>query len=290
MRGLAKVPITALFMAGVLVACGGDAESAADLESERLEELLEAEEQLEELLAEEEAAPIPPRTGQDAAAAGATPPDTRLPGQDTGRDVLVDQGSAGDDLTGSDALVEEEEVPIGPLALPAGSELTALVESTISTRTHEVGDTFMVRITHEVRSADGALLVPEGARMEGRVLEATASSSADEEAVLLVAFDHLLLNGDRLPVEASLVEAELEAEAGDSGTRSVAKVATGAAAGAVIGQILGRDTRSTVTGAAAGAAAGAGVALTTRDGHAVIREGSTMVIRLESPVVIVAGG
>ena len=290
MRGLVKVPVVAFLVTGMLVACGGDAESAADVDSERLEELLEAEERLEELLAGGETpAPLPPRTGQDAAAAGATPPDTQLPGQEAWREEITD-ADAVDESTAEEALVEEEEAPIGPLALPAGVELRTLVESTVSTRTHEVGSTFLVQITQEMRSADGALLVPEGAQLEGRVVEASASRSVDEDAILVVAFDHLIVNGQRLPIEASIAEAELEAEAGDSGARSVAKVATGAAAGAVIGRILGRDTRSTVAGAAAGAAAGAGVALTTRDGHAVIREGSTIVVRLDSPVVIVAGG
>jgi hypothetical protein len=275
-RHLAKVPAAALAASLLLAGCGGEAESAADLESEHFEELIEAEvearvEERIESLREAEAAqeraaapaPAPP-------AATAPPPPARAePEPEPVRE----------------APAPEPE----PVAIPAGAEIRTVVEADISTRTHEVGSAFRTRVTDDVLAADGLVLVPAGAYLEGRVVEARSSSSSEEEALLELAFEHLVMDGQRVPVWATLAEAELEAAAGDSGARTAAKVATGAAAGAVIGRILGRDTRSTVQGAAAGAVAGAGIALTTRDGHAIIREGSTLVVRMDQPVIVASG-
>jgi hypothetical protein len=107
-----------------------------------------------------------------------------------------------------------------------------------------------------------------------------------EEAVLYLSVETLILDGRRLPLRATVESAELETSAADSGTRSAAKVATGAAAGAIVGRLLGRDTRSTVTGAVVGAAAGAGVAVTTQGGHATLRPGSVLVLRIDEAVLL----
>jgi len=188
----------------------------------------------------------------------------------------------------SEAPVPAAEAP--PVSISSGTRIPAVVEAALSTRTHRTGDVFHARVTEEVLAADGMVLVPEGARLEGRVAESRQSTSSEEEALLLLTFEALLINGERFPLTATVVEAAVQSEAQASGARTAATVATGAAAGAVVGRILGRDTRSTVGGAAVGAAAGAGVALTTRDGHAEMREGAPVVIRLDAPTVLVAGG
>lgn len=181
--------------------------------------------------------------------------------------------------------------PVSPsasrvLAVPAGTVIPAAMEVALSTRTHKAGDIFHARVTEDILAADGMVLVPQGARLEGRVAEARQSSSSDEEALLLLTFENLLIQGERFPLDAVVTEAQVQSEARDSGARSAATVATGAAAGAVVGRILGRDTRSTVQGAVVGAVAGAGVALTTRDGHASIEEGARVAVRLDSPTIL----
>jgi hypothetical protein len=170
--------------------------------------------------------------------------------------------------------------------VPAGTHIPAVMEAGLSTRTSQVGDVFHARVTEEILAEDGMVLVPEGARLEGRVAESRPSESSDEEALLLLTFEALLIDGGRVPLDAVVTEAQVESSAQASGARSAATVGTGAAAGAIVGRILGGDTRSTVQGAVVGAVAGTGVALVTRDGNAAIQEGSRVVIRLESPALL----
>lgn len=284
-----KVPALAFLVALALAACGGDAESASDLDSERLDPVAEiAVEEAEpgeveadeaprgEVRTPDAAAPparqetAPPPPAQSPAAGGAAPPEAQLqPEQATEPETLAPE--------------------VEPVAIPAGARIVGVLEHSISTRSHEAGDRFEARVVEEVLAADGMVLVPEGARLVGRVVEAEASRDSDRDAVLVLAFESLVMNGQTFPMNSTVVEVEMAADAGDSGTRSAAKVATGAAAGAVIGQILGRDTRSTVRGAAAGAVAGAGVAVTTRDGHAQIQEGARLVVQVDQPVILASG-
>ena len=178
------------------------------------------------------------------------------------------------------------EEPLEPVSIPAGTLIPTVMQVTLSTRTHQAGDTFHLRVSEEILAADGMVLVPEGTRLEGRVIDARRSTDSDEEALLLVAFETLLIDGVRIPLDAVVAETELETSSAASDTRTAITVVTGAAAGAVLGRILGGDTRSAIQGAAVGALGGAGVAFITRDGHAVIREGTRVVIQLESPAVL----
>lgn len=291
MRQTLKVPALALVGALALAACGGDAESAADLDSERI--ATEVAEELQEQEREEGAVTEAP--------APATPPPASTPPAATQRPAPASPSTGGSTPPQQEeatrpqpapetesSFVEPEAEP-EPVAIPTGSRLTAVLQSSLSTRTHQAGDRFRARVTGELLAADGMVLVPEGSMLEGRVLEAHPSGGADEEALLVLSIESLTMNGGSYPLLASVMETEMRTSARDSGTRSAAKVATGAAAGAVIGQILGRDTRSTVGGAAAGAAAGAGVAISTRDGHAEIEEGARMVVQINEPVILASG-
>ena len=178
------------------------------------------------------------------------------------------------------------EEPLESVSIPAGTLIPTVMQVTLSTRTHQAGDTFHLRVSEEILAADGMVLVPEGTRLEGRVTDARRSTDSDEEALLSVAFETLLIDGVRIPLDAVVAETELETSSAASDTRTAITVVTGAAAGAVLGRILGGDTRSAIQGAAVGALGGAGVAFITRDGHAVIREGTRVVVQLESPAVL----
>ena len=178
------------------------------------------------------------------------------------------------------------EEPLEPVSIRAGTLIPTVMQVTLSTRTHQAGDTFHLRVSEEILAADGMVLVREGTRLEGRVTDARRSTDSDEEALLSVAFETLLIDGVRIPLDAVVAETELETSSVASDTRAAITVVTGAAAGAVLGRILGGDTRSAIQGAAVGALGGAGVAFMTRDGHAVIREGTRVVVQLESPAVL----
>jgi hypothetical protein len=183
--------------------------------------------------------------------------------------------------------VAEQPVRAAPTpvrAISAGTVLTFEVRESISTSSHASGDAFSLVLVDAVTGPGGALL-PAGSSARGVVTAAHASTGPDDEALLAVRVSSVEAGGSQEMIEGEVQSAEIETSAQDSGARTAATIATGAAAGAIIGQILGRDTRSTVTGAAVGTAVGVGVALTTRDGHATLPEGSRIVVRLSSDLV-----
>ncbi len=170
-------------------------------------------------------------------------------------------------------------------ALSAGTTLSFVVTEAVSTSSHRSGDPVRLELEESV-SGSGGLDLPAGTRARGIVTTSRASEGPEDEALLAIRVEAIHLNGRTRALNGSVIEARTESSTRDSGTRSAAKVATGAAAGALVGQILGGDTRSTVGGAAAGTVAGLGVALSTRDGHAVLPEGSRVRIRLNDDLVM----
>lgn len=261
----------------VLAACGGSAEphegEGVPIEPEDMS-IVEV---------PESAATPEVATGSESAPAPA-PPSTPAPSRAAGSATAPRSSTSAQSPVETSA--PEPPAPVRVVAIPAGTTIPAAMETSLSTRTHKVGDIFHARVTEEILASDGMVLVPQGARLEGRVAEASQSSSSQEEALLLLTFEHLLIMGERFPIDAVVTEVAMQTSAQASGARTAATVATGAAAGAVVGRILGGDRRSTVAGAVVGAVAGTGVALTTRDGHATIDEGARVVVRLDSPTTL----
>jgi hypothetical protein len=266
-----KVPMAFMLAATfALVACGSDAESAWGEDEDRTA----AEEGAPEVEAREEAQVEPAPEAQRER------PRTAPRTERTPETVRTDP----DPLPPVPELREDVTSP----SIPQGTSVPLRVGTTLSTQTSARGDQFYAVVTEEVLAADGMVLIPQGTRVRGFVAESRKSEGSDDDAVLAVVFETLLMDDREYPIQATVTETELETSTADSGARTATKVATGAAAGAVVGRILGRDTRSTIQGAAAGAVAGTAVALATRDGNAVLREGSTVVIRLDTAVPLVA--
>jgi hypothetical protein len=194
-----------------------------------------------------------------------------------------------DDMQGSAAAGGDRPVAATPAppvrGLPSGTVLTFEVTENVSTSSHAAGDGFTLRLVSPAQG-QGGLTLESGTEARGVVTDARPSRSNDEEALLAVRIESVRIDGRARALNGTVQSTEVRADSGDSGTRSAAKVATGAAAGAIIGQVLGRDTRSTVQGAAAGAVAGLGIALTTRDGHATLPVGSLVTVRLQDALVV----
>ncbi len=136
----------------------------------------------------------------------------------------------------------------------------------------------------DVLSAQGEVLVPLGSVAQGVVVQSQESQGSDQPAVLALRMEMLAVRGDAHPLEATIVEAEADADTRDSGGETAAKIAAGAAAGALLGRIIGGDTEGTLVGAGAGAVAGTVFAVTTKGGHAEMDEGSTLTVRLDEPL------
>jgi hypothetical protein len=134
-------------------------------------------------------------------------------------------------------------------------------------------------------SASNDLAIPAGARVGLVVTESRSQDGNRGTPVLTFDVRSITYGGESYDVQGSVAtEAVVTERAGGDGR----KVALGAAAGAVIGNVIGGGSRAqrTVVGAAAGGAAGAAAAAMTGDRHACLPEGSSLTVRLGSPLTV----
>lgn len=184
----------------------------------------------------------------------------------------------------------EPEPPPAPREVTStvaiGTTLSLTLDETLSTETNQAGDSFTGTVQQPVRDSNGNVVIPTGATVRGRVMQVQKSGRVGETAVLNLAFESVAFNGGSYSLDASVLEANPETTTRQSTGQQAGKVAAGAAAGAILGRILGKDTKSAVKGGVIGAAAGTAVALGTADKDAVLPAGSSMIIRVDSPVTV----
>lgn len=265
-------------LAAVAAGCGGDDQGRAALEADELERELDLALQGDTMPAtfedtvlgeEPEPAPAPPPTAQAAPRPRPQP-----------------------DRTPSPPPQRQPEAPRAPqprretVTASVGANVSVTLNETLSTRTNGPGDGFTATLQEPVLSADGQVVIPAGATVRGRVTQVQKSGRVGETAIMNLAFESVSFGGESYPLQASVVRANPERESRESTGEQVGRVAAGAAAGAILGRVLGKNTSSTVKGAVIGAAAGTAIAMGTADVDAVLRSGSTMVIRLDAPVSV----
>lgn len=214
-------------------------------------------------------------------------PQPRLePREETGRIIATEpDGNAMD----PDAVKPSREVEqaAGP-QIPAGAEIELRMEQEVSTKTHQPGDVVWAQVANEVLAADGMVLIAEATRVRAVVVEAMQSKDDDSPAILVLEFDRIQFPEGDAPIDAQVMEADVQADERDSDTETAAKVAAGTAAGALLGRIFGGGKDGAIKGGAVGTAAGAAVAIGTRAGHAKLKEGARVIIRLADPVRLVS--
>lgn len=164
------------------------------------------------------------------------------------------------------------------LVLPAGTELTLLLETPISSATSNEGDAVVARVERAV-SEDGRIVLPGGAVVRGRVTEARPSGRVAGRARVAVDFDSIVVRGRTHELDV----APLVAEAPGEGGRDAKIVGGSAAAGAVIGAIAG-GKKGAARGALIGAGAGGAAVLVTKGRNVEMPAGSRWTVRVRDSV------
>ena len=274
-----RTPLALLLLAALvpLAACG-EAESAQAGPAERIEAVQQATEQAESAPGEPVPPVVQPSMQPEAPTTDAATPATAPRPRPTPRPAVPASAPAG--------APEPARPAREALFVPEGTLIEATVESELSTERSAVGDRFFATIADDVLGANGAVLIPAGATINARVAESRASTGPDQPAVLMVEIESIGSGAAALPMTAEVVELESEVQARDSNTETATKVGVGAVAGAILGRILGDDKKDAAKGAVVGAAAGAAVAVAQRDGHAVVKPGARMVVRLSERLFV----
>jgi hypothetical protein len=199
----------------------------------------------------------------------------------------------------------------GSSVLPAGTVCRVLLLEDISASKSHAGDEIHARLLEPILS-DSQIVIPADSVFEGRVIKATRPRIPSRAGSLTIAFDSVrLLDGQRIPVSASLTSLEVNAgsplkmdrEGGLHGSRpgAIWMLINGGVAGAISKevddgtQLIVEVIISTATDAStAGTARIAGsivsaAFLLTRKGHDVVLPNHTeMAITLNRPLALSA--
>ncbi len=173
---------------------------------------------------------------------------------------------------------------LGPVNIPAGTELNLRLASPIDTKNNRVGDRFAAEV-----------ITPgpyDGAKVEGHISTLNKSGKVSGRTELSLSFDTITLpDGRRADITASLekiiesetvkeVDAEGNVRSGSRTKDSQVRGGVGAAAGAIIGGIAG-GVKGAVLGAVIGGAAGVGTVYLDGNKNLILEPGTEMVIRTE---------
>ena len=164
------------------------------------------------------------------------------------------------------------------VSIPAGTQLSLVLETPLSSETSRTGDRVEARV-ERATSEEGRVLLPGGTVLKGHVLDAQGSGRVSGKARVIVAFDQIVVRGRTQRLETT----EIEAVAGDSHGRDAAIIGGGTAAGAIIGGIAGGG-KGAGKGAIIGGLAGAGAVLGTKGKEVELPAGSRWTVRVKDGV------
>lgn len=144
-----------------------------------------------------------------------------------------------------------------PVTIPAEREIHVVLDTTVSSRDNNAGDTFDATVTEPV-VVGGQTVVPQHARARGTVVDARPSGRLSKPALLTLALRAVQVNGAWVDVHTH----ELTMEGKSHKKRDVVAIGGGSALGAIIGGIAGGGKGAAIGAAAGGGAGTAGAAAT----------------------------
>lgn len=167
------------------------------------------------------------------------------------------------------------------VTLAAGTSLPVRIGETLSSARNQPGDTFLATLTQPL-VIDGWIIAERGARVEGRVVDASQAGRVKGASHLGISIVRLATaDGQNIRIRT---EPFVKDAASSTGT-DAAKIGGGAAIGAIIGAIAGGGKGAAI-GAGAGGAVGAGDVLLTRGKPAEIPVETRVSFRVQDSVTI----
>lgn len=169
-------------------------------------------------------------------------------------------------------------------ALPAGTQVRALLQDSISSLRNSAGQTVTALVSGDMRAPDGRTLVPSGSAVRlsiTRLKPARTRSALDGELELRA--DSVVVGGRAYPIRADVQPVPHELKGRGVTAGEAEKVAAGAAAGAVAGGVITGKTKGAVIGGVVGAAGGAVVAAQTASRDVIVTPRTLVVLTLTAP-------
>ena len=177
--------------------------------------------------------------------------------------------------------------------VPTGERVRVRMNSTLSSKTARVGDTFSANVTEPVYSTTGVVVIPSGSKVMGRVNAVVAARKGGKPGTIDVSFNQVRLpNGLTRRINGSLTDlqsddAKSDAEGTASGDkmkhRKIIFIGGGGAGGAVLGGAIGGG-KGALIGGILGAGAGLLGERMTKGEDAEVRSGTEFGVILNQPI------
>jgi hypothetical protein len=145
--------------------------------------------------------------------------------------------------------VARKVVPANPLfPVETGTVIRTRMNQTISSKTAAVGNTFTATVTEPVYATNGAVVIPVGSTVTGRVDAVTRAAKGGKPGQIDASFTQVRLpNGYRRAINGSLTDLTGSTKSDNEGTatgkkmnnRKLIFIGGGGAGGAVLGAAIG---------------------------------------------------
>ncbi len=166
------------------------------------------------------------------------------------------------------------------IVVPQGTSIAMRLNTTLSTKTAQVGDRFQADVTAPVH-VNGRIAIPEGSNISGHVILAKQPGKASGRGELQLSYDQIAFGGRSYDLNSNS-----QVYTSKSGTtKDVALIGGGAVAGGVVGGVLG-GKGDIGKGAAVGGAAGTAASLMTRGPQLVLEQGTVLQTQLDQSLSV----
>ncbi len=166
------------------------------------------------------------------------------------------------------------------VSIPDGTTLSIRLVDGLDSERNQAGDTFRGTLNSPI-SLEDSVVVPEGADVEGRVVEVKSATHFKGASLLAIELTKLQYNGRSYPIHTNTWQKEGTAR----GKNTAAKVGGGAALGAIIGGIAGGGKGAAI-GSVVGAGAGTTAQAVTRGEQIKLNSEQLLSFTLQSPVTV----
>lgn len=92
----------------------------------------------------------------------------------------------------------------GATKIAPGSVIPVTLTKTIDAKKVKTGDEVVAKVTEDMKTNTGEVLVPKDTKVVGHVTEAQARSKEQKESIVGIAFDHAVMNGGDVSLPMSI--------------------------------------------------------------------------------------